>query len=233
LEKRYSTVFYRLCEDLIANAEKISIERVISHSIRRWNIWRALFNNKHNKLMGSELIKGLIGELLFLKNFMFDEYGTSESIEAWTGPLGNPKDYLINDTWYEVKTVNESKQSIRISSLEQLDSELLGYLVVIKLESTSNQVNNHINLNSLIGYIAGFIEDAEDLEKFIRKLNNLGYQFDIEYNEYCYVYKRTVFYKVDLEFPVIKRKSLSNSIIRVSYELALVDIQAERTEKWK
>ena len=183
--------------------------------------------------MGSELIKGLIGELLFLKNFMFDEYGTSESIEAWTGPLGNPKDYLINDTWYEVKTVNESKQSIRISSLEQLDSELLGYLVVIKLESTSNQVNNHINLNSLIGYIAGFIEDAEDLEKFIRKLNNLGYQFDIEYNEYCYVYKRTVFYKVDLEFPVIKRKSLSNSIIRVSYELALVDIQAERTEKWK
>ncbi len=85
----------------------------------------------------------------------------------------------------------------------------------------------------MIGYIAGFIEDAEDLEKFIRKLNNLGYQFDIEYNEYCYVYKRTVFYKVDLEFPVIKRKSLSNSIIRVSYELALVDIQAERTEKWK
>lgn len=233
LEERYSTAFYKLCEDLISNTEQITADKVIYHSIKRWNMWRALFNNKSSDILGKESIKGLIGELLFLKYHMFKEYGVSRSIEAWRGPLGNSKDYLIDETWFEIKTISESKQSVGISSLEQLDSEVVGILIVIRLANTSNQVKEYLELNALVASIVNLIEDIEDLNGFVKRLDEVGYKYNIEYNEYCYEYKTTNYYKVDSEFPVIKRNILSNSIVKVSYELSLVDLMAERMEKWK
>lgn len=39
---------------------------------------------------------------------------------SWTGPKCLPQDYIIDNTWYEVKTVSSNRTEVSISSIEQL-----------------------------------------------------------------------------------------------------------------
>ena len=80
---------------------------------------------------------GLIGELLFLKNILFEKYGIEKSIEGWSGQDRTRKDFSYEDKWYEAKAISFNKDTVAISSLEQLDSEISGELAIILLEKMS------------------------------------------------------------------------------------------------
>ena len=75
-------------------------------------------------------------------------------MESWMGPLLGHKDFEIDDTWYEVKSVNENAIQVTISSLEQLESDVNGYLVVVRLEDTSSVSGCSINLNEVVISVA-------------------------------------------------------------------------------
>lgn len=92
---------------------------------------------------------GLIGELLFLKDQLSKSIGFSEALKSWSGQELTHKDFSYGDTWTEVKTIRRSSQSVRISSLEQLDSEYDGELAVYALEKMSPEYKG-ITLNKLI-----------------------------------------------------------------------------------
>lgn len=232
IENRYSSVFYKFCEDIIQNSEMISQAKVISHSLSRWKVWKALFVNSSGSIMGDKKIMGLIGELMFLKNHMINSYNMADSISSWMGPHGNPKDFQIDDKWFEIKAVKESKQSVIISSFEQLDSKLGGYLVIIKLQNTSKESVAKLNLNLLVTDIAVNIKENEVFENFMEKLKNVGYEFNEEYENHCFEYKSTVYYKVDSDFPVIRRNMVPKQVLKISYELSFVNINEERIAKW-
>jgi len=231
-EDKYSSVFYKFCEDIIENSIKVPTERVIVHTIKRWGVWKALFDKPIKGKLSKEQVKGLIGELMFLKHYLIDKYGQDRAIDCWVGPDNNPKDFWIDDLWYELKAVNESKQSVAISSLEQLDSDHLGYMVVNKFQATSNQYKDHININTLISHLAITIENPDVLETLMLKLFKSGYEYNVEYDEICFEYKRTTFYKIDNEFPILRRNKLPTDILKVSYELSLVNLDKERVVKW-
>ncbi len=221
LDATYEVMFLLFCKDIIVVCEKAGSNKAVSVALIRWKFWKNMFGKKNFQILSKMEIKGLIGELLELKDFFIDKYGTAKAIESWRGPLLGHKDFEIENTWYEIKSVSESAMQVLISSVEQLESDEDGHLIVLRLEETSTTVNNSINLNKMVLNIIDMIEDPECLDLFRTKLHNIGYEFNLEYDDYNYLHKSTQCYLVNDEFPRLRRVNLNPSIGNVQYSILL------------
>lgn len=126
-DNKFETMFYRLCEDIITSTSNVKRGIVIGFVIKRWNAWKTAFQKLSGERLSDMSIMGLIGELTFMEQVMIPKYGIDRSIVAWEGPDGGHKDYVINSTWYEIKSTTLSSDTVKISSIEQLDSDKEGF----------------------------------------------------------------------------------------------------------
>ena len=218
-------IFYRFCEDIYDYTKNIKVEDSIKIINSRWNRWIEMFKNPHTLIMGEKEIRGLIGELVFLRDFMFDRYTLEKSIKAWLGPTGSHKDIEIDNTWYEIKTCYQSSKYITISSIEQLDSNMDGYLCIIELENSNKYVDGYLSLNKLVDQILKMITDEELKKEFMTKLANVGYSYFDEYDNYIYYCKKINKYLVNNEFPRLKKENLPKEIATASYELLIPNLR--------
>lgn len=133
-------VFYTFCANLIESIVSIKDETIALRQLKvRYITWKAMFKNEITKAIPKEIVQGLFGEMYYLKNEMFPQYGVNDSVKAWSGPDGKSKDFSIGTTWYEIKTVGANATTVRISSLTQLSSENVGHLVILKAEGMSEE----------------------------------------------------------------------------------------------
>lgn len=217
------THFYSFCDDLIEQSRGLkSSNQGYSFLLKRFYNWKKLFKNT-SSVMNEKEILGLIGELYYLKNFMFTNYSIHEAINSWTGSIKTHKDFSLKNKWIEVKTVQKNSLTVKISSIEQLDSIYKGILCVVTLEKMSEQFNG-INLNSLVEDTMKEISNLEDLECFNDKLSKYGYSCNLEYDKFVYEVIECNQYLVDEHFPKLSKKLLPNSIVKASYEIALNSI---------
>ncbi len=129
LDTAYESLFLIFCNDIIAICEKAGSDQAIACAIIRWKYWKEMFGKRKQTVLDKQEIKGLVGELLILKEFILKKWGEEKAVQAWLGPLLGHKDFEIDDTWYEVKSVNENALQVKISSLEQLESDKKGHLI--------------------------------------------------------------------------------------------------------
>ena len=166
--------FCTFCQDLLESILGITDDTEGYNAIcNRYASWKRLFKPHHGTLTEPEIM-GLIGELLFLKNEMIPQYGEAKALESWMGPEKTNKDFSIDSVWYEVKTVTASKESVHISSIEQLDSDVTGYLAVYKLEKMGPTYDG-IKLNQLANKIMTLIRNDFYKDLFASKL--LSYRY--------------------------------------------------------
>lgn len=177
----------------------------------------------HSEILSEHEIKGLIGELLFLKDEMFPLWGISNSISSWTGPDASKKDFSIENTWYEIKTIEYGKKTVGISSLEQLESLVDGVLVVYQLEKMSSGFNG-ITLNNLINEILHMVSLLPDKQLFIDKLHKVGFSFSDVYDEYVYDKRELSKYRVNESFPKLVKNRVPQAIAKAAYEITLSEI---------
>lgn len=143
-----SAVFIEMCRDLLAFAEDTADEiHALKNFWQRYAHWQKLFAAAKNDLLSDERQRGLIGELIFLREQILDGRPLTEAVDGWQGALNEPQDFLYAENWYEVKTVMEQAEKIHIASLEQLSLERGGELVVYRLAKTSA---DGFTLNSLV-----------------------------------------------------------------------------------
>lgn len=225
LDESMSSIFLKFCEDLIVSSEKIPKENAIEFVISRWNSWRNIFKKNRVDLLSEKEIMGLIGELIFIKKFLIPKLGENVAIESWKGSTGASKDFEMFDTWYEIKTKMESSLAITISSIEQLDSEEVGYLVIISLEKSNKISQKALSLNKLVYHLEESIIKFENKLKFKDKLIEIGYYHDEEYDNFNFNIKEFKFYKVDNNFPKIKKNALDDGIVKVSYKILIDSIE--------
>ena len=217
------THFYSFCDDLIEQSRVLKSSRNgYSFLLKRFYNWKKLFKNT-NSVMSEKEIMGLIGELYYLKTFMFNDFSVHEAISSWTGSTKTHKDFSLKNKWIEVKTDQKNSLTVKISSIEQLDSIYNGILCVITLEKMSEQFNG-ITLNSLVENIIKSISNLEDLECFNDKLSKYGYSCNQEYDKFVYDIIECNQYLVNEDFPKLSKKMLPNSIVKASYEIALDSI---------
>lgn len=233
VDDSYKDMFVLFCEDIVSSSACIKNKEKATRFVgKRYKEWREMLANARGSLLSPEEIKGLLGEMYFLKVFLCIRYGAKEAALSWTGPKHLPQDYIIDDTWYEVKTVSSNKSDVTISSIEQLDCAKSGELVVIRADKTSVTNTDAVNLNTLYKELLGMFSDDDVREWFSTMLLHYGYYPRPEYEEeeYTFEIKATVRYAVSTDFPCIRRSNLPQSIAEAKYSLSLAAIDSYRKE---
>lgn len=220
-----SGLFYKFCEDLIEHTRPIKVKSCGYQSIvNRYYQWKSFFNTRGSKLLSESEIMGLIGEILFFKDYLALKVGISNALASWSGQELTHKDFSFENTWYEVKTISSGKTEVKISSLEQLESENDGELVVISLEKMSESYSG-ITLNDLIVKTANMFEDQSERESFLGKTAAQGYAYNDYYDSFVYEKNSINRYLVSRDFPVLIRDDVPKEIVKVSYTLDLALIK--------
>ena len=221
--------FCVFCEDIITStATTTEATNGYKLVINRFYAWKKMFQAK-SKIMDESRIMGLIGELLFLRDYMMPTYGESMALRAWSGQELTHKDFSLDAIWYETKAVSTGKPTVKISSLEQLQSPNDGELVVFQLEKMSSAYAG-INLNKLASEILKKLDSDEHKDIFINKLVDSGFSFEAIYNEFVYEVSDAERFLVNSTFPRLVTNDVNEAIVKVQYELLLSFIQEYKIE---
>ena len=82
IEKKSIDLFIHFCEDMISYTRNIKkVENAADSICSRYIQWQKAFIRTEGKLLSYEQIKGLIGELCFLKMEMIPQYEGSRELE--------------------------------------------------------------------------------------------------------------------------------------------------------
>lgn len=220
-----SGLFYKFCDDLIEQTRVLKEKSEGYQAIvNRYYQWKKLFTAGKSNLLTESEIMGLIGEILFLRDFLSNKVGFSDALASWSGQDLTHKDFSLQDRWYEVKTVSSGKTDVKISSLEQLDSENDGELVVFSLEKMSEAYSG-ITLNELVLQTADLFSIQSEREQFLSKTAIQGYMYNNYYDSFVYEINSMNRYLVSNGFPVLTREKVPNEVTRASYSLDLALIK--------
>lgn len=217
------SLFYSFCEDVINSTENCKKENGYTELVNRYNLWKKMFYSSSDILTEAEIM-GLIGELTYLKTYIFENYGQSKGLLGWSGPEPTNKDFSFDNDWFEIKAINSFKKTVTISSIEQLDSEYDGKLIVYQLQKMSPSFDG-VNLNKLVMEINELLRIETDKDLFVKKLKQVGYSYNEHYDDYVYEIARCDKYNVTQEFPKIKASNVPEGIGDVKYELILGSIE--------
>lgn len=185
-------------------------------------IMQKMFRSNSEILSEAE-IKGLIGELLFLRDRLIPEFGETKAISSWSGAEKTRKDFAIDNNWYEIKTINFGKDTVHISSIEQLDSPNEGSLLIYQVEKMAEEYNG-LKLNELVRSILIKIQSINDKDIFVNKLQDYRYFYNPQYDEFVYEVRNLDEYIVDSEFPRIKRDLIHKAICKASFDLTISNL---------
>lgn len=220
-----SGLFYKFCDDLVEQTRLLKEKSEGYQTIvNRYYQWKKLFNTGKNNLLTEAEIMGLIGEILFLRGYLSEKVGISEALASWSGQDLTHKDFSFQDRWYEIKTISSGKPDVKISSLEQLDSENDGELIVFSLEKMSEAYAG-ITLNNLVFKTAELFTIQSERELFLTKTAIQGYMYNNYYDSFVYEVNSMNRYLVSEDFPVLTRDKVPNEVIKASYSLDLAQIK--------
>ena len=209
-ERKLQEEFIHLCWDLFESSRilRASLDG-ISFVLERFAKWQRLMEHGYSGLLSFAAIKGLLGELVFLERYAIERYGSAVALQGWLGPDKADRDFVFSDLWYEIKTVDPSASEVSISSVEQLDTDKSGQLLVFYAEKTSPAESGSITLNAQVSLLRKLFRDhPAELMLFEDKLSSCGYIDRTEYDQYFFSFTGNRFFAVDHSFPRLRRKLL-------------------------
>lgn len=219
-------LFYMFCEDLIAETSNIKeLDTAYKVIVNRYYQWKDFFVTNKKEYLNESEIMGLLGELLFIKDKLSAKIGLVEAIKSWSGQELTHKDFSYNNEWFEVKSISSGKDSVKISSLEQLESSNDGELVVYTLEKMSSNYQG-LTINKVFEEILQALSDINDKDDFREKVSLQGYEYSDYYNDFVYEIRNYVEYIVNDNFPKLTHKNVPKSVVKANYELSLQRIDS-------
>ena len=226
--EKHEINFAKVFDDIIMESKKESVEgKSLTVFCEKYLDWQKLLS-KIPKTLTNQVQQGLVGELYFLENFLIPKFGEKVAIEMWMGPLYAVHDFTGENIWYEVKTVLQGKDTVSISSLDQLDTtNSEGELIVIILEET-NAINTEAK--SIVRLVESIEEslDSACLYSFREKLLNVGYNSEAiaeDFEEKFFRVLNCDTYLVNDKFPKITRIQIDSAVISARYELNLPSLE--------
>lgn len=224
LKEDYQDMFILFCGDIIESSRIIQNKnKAARFVVNRYREWKDMLANSRDGLLSPDEIKGLLGEMFILDSELIGKYGAEKAAMSWTGPKAAHQDFILENTWYEVKTISSSKDEIKISSVEQLDCRNNGMLVVVFADKTSKTNVNAINLNLVYAKLLAQLMNDDVKAEFCDMLLKFGYfpRPEYENTDYTFEIKGVRHYQVTEAFPCFRRKNIPNNITRVGYYISL------------
>lgn len=228
LQNDAKSVYFTFCEDMVSAVTNILNEEDALNALKkRFITWKTMFKQIQVADVSSEVIQGLFGELYFLKNYMLENYSPNESVGAWSGADAKSKDYIVNNEWFEVKTIGSNTNKVQISSLSQLSSPVVGHLVVIKVEAMSDEfIGQDCSISMLMSSILANIRDEITEELFLKKIKAVVGNITDKVLNAKYVVKSTNLYLVDDNFPRLQETNIPyREIEDVKYTLNISSLE--------
>ncbi|MEH7353978.1 PD-(D/E)XK motif protein [Neobacillus drentensis] len=232
----YREFFSTLAIDLMKTVEKVKKKRAaVTSFVQRLNRWQQFLERKNGSELSEEKQRGLLGELIVMKELIEANVNKKHVVDAWLGPTGANHDFSFHEIDLEVKTsLYHTSEHVKISTELQLDETGLTnlYLYHLTLERTPNR---GISLPEAIKLVKGLLKCFPILEQqFNFKLDDFGYS---DLHEYAYAGKYTIrkesIFNVQGEFPRLKPDNLRKGILKVSYHVDLAicaDFQVDKKE---
>jgi len=224
-------MFHTLCKDLIESTKDMKDEEyAIKTVLKRLEKWQ-YFLKSRRKVIDKRQLKGLIGELLFLKHYLLKNYDVEDALTFWRAPLQSVQDFEFSSFVVEVKT-KSSVNSITISAYEQLFSELDHLLLyVATLNDSTDKTLEAFNIYDLIDKIRDDIKTKNSVleEKFNNLLVHYGFIELEEYREYYFLFIADEFYEVTEDFPKIS--TLPDGVESLNYRINLDKCKAFLADK--
>ena len=152
----FELVISDIGDKIIQIQNKRNLNAVLTKVVNEWKIF---FEKQENEILSISSQKGLVGELHFLREYLFKKYSFSESLFYWTGSERTNHDFQIIHNAIEVKTTSSKQhKKFTISSERQLDSTGLEhlYLSLFALNLHSNMPDR--TLPALIREIHSMIQ---------------------------------------------------------------------------
>jgi len=228
-------LFFSLSNDLVYATRSVQPSRIaVSTILRRLARWQEFLQKSRKKVLPEEAIKGLIGELLFLRNELTPVFGITQAVQFWQGPEEHPQDFNVGDTAVEIKCQSGTAQpTVHITSVEQLSPQLpTMYLCVYTLGRTTSDNLERISLPVLVSEIRQVLCDdgSSQLERFNDLLYSTGYIDSNEYDEFNYIETDFSVFSVREGFPRIQAEALHPGIVRLTYSIRLDVCEAFRSK---
>lgn len=231
-QKELESIFLRFCEDIIESSRHIPDMKKSVHFIaKRYFEWKQLLSNTNSQYLDNSSIKGLLGEMKFCLDFLISQVGIEKAMLSWQGPLKKDQDFVMDQIWYEIKTISPGREDVEISSIEQLDNSFNGYLVVQQADRTTQTDKNGITLNQAFLQLRECMKNFPELDREITgMLIGAGYISLPYYDQFKYVFGDRSFYYVSRKFPAIRRVNLPEAVTNARYMLSLAALAPFKRE---
>jgi Putative PD-(D/E)XK family member, (DUF4420) len=212
--------FAALCQDLIDASRNCTIDSS-EFLFRRLARWRRLMELAKDQILPESELRGLLGELLFLKDTALPRFGAAAAVTGWVGPFAAPQDFVIGGMAVEIKVRAPGSHRVRISSLDQLDSNTDPlFLVVLTLSPSAPEVAGAFTPWDLVEALRRDLEpNPATRAEFNLRLREAGFEEHQEYKGVWYQVSEMRCYAVDAAFP-----RLVASMIPVGISAAIYDI---------
>jgi hypothetical protein len=218
-------IFAQFCEDIIQVSAHAVTEGAdcCETMLERLKRWRALLERDQAGLSRSELL-GLIGELVTLEHRFLPVLGAEAAVASWQGPFGASHDFLLRDgSRIETKTIAWQADSVRISSLAQLDLEAGPItLAVVRVQLVDSTADRAITAPRLIAKLRAVLSETINAARGLEDaLIAFGWHEHARHDELALRIVRIEAHAVDDSFPRITASMMPTGVSNVAYDALL------------
>ena len=225
LDHENHEVFLAFCNSLLDNCLNLEGRTAIDRAIGQTNSWKRLLSIARNPLLSVQEQLGLLGEIITLELLINNGIEQSRVVKGWTGPDGNPKDFILGRVALETKAVTSSmRNSVRISSEHQLDTLSHQTLFLIVIEADQDSGEEGLTIQEWAAHLERKLEGPEIIRYYKNRLLNSGLIPEHDYSGQKWVVLGSRQYLVDDNFPRIATTNIMQGIENVSYSLSLLDL---------
>jgi len=218
-EDEYVGNFALFCKDMVESTRGADPKNGPSIVEAEYQRWKGLFKQIKAPLEKAQ-IQGLMGEMIILRDVIIPRYGEEMALNSWTGPFGKEQDFQGPDIWYEVKTISNRRNTVKITSLDQLDRDDRGRLVIVRMRDGPGVSLSRITINDVYRSLMDRLSTTPRL-RFMAALENIGFKDSEEYDEYGFEILSITEYEVEEGFPRICRSRTDKGISNAEYEINL------------
>ena len=222
LDQSFSRMFDKFCRDVFEEVSEVTDKKQGPDRIlAMFSEWKRLFGVEK---IDVDDIQGAIGELIFLHDVLIPRYGEAKALDSWTRGEFGKQDFMIDDTWYEVKTTRLGSERVVISSVEQLDNHKSGHLAVITLQPSTRASESAFTLNTLYQSVNSELNEHRSKKILSDSMKCYGIPDD-RLEDLIYELVDVVTYSVKDGFPRLLHDNIPAGVKVPSYEIALSMIE--------
>lgn len=236
LDTRQRDIFHQLCIDIVAaGADARSESEAVELAVARTWRWHHLLRGGAGGKLSEDEQKGLIGELLVLERHLLPRLPPADSLAAWRGPLGAPKDFEVGRIGLEAKARRgAATPHVLITSEHQLDGEgcNLLFLHVVDLSHAPEGAAQAFTVSDAARRVRDRIAlDNAATDRYEALLNAAGFRWEDDYSDFKWMEGPSRIYGVTDGFPRVTAREIATGVSNVRYTVSLVECERFVVEK--